>query len=223
MRARRPGDLAAAAHHDATAPVRVLRYGERALLLEVDDHLGALALYDDLRRDPMDGVIDLVPAARTLLVTFVDEPSAKSAAGSLAARTVAAGSLAVGPAIAIPVTYDGPDLASVARRTGLTVDEVISKHATGEYLAAFVGFAPGFAYLTGLDPVLHVPRRSEPRPKVPRGSVAIAGEYTAVYPSDSPGGWQIIGHTTLRMWDLGRQPPALLQPGARVCFKRVDP
>lgn len=215
-------DNPAAPRHEPGIPFRVLNYGERALLLEVADHHSALALYADLRRDPVDGVIDLIPAACTLLVTFVDEASARSAATSLAGRNVAAGPVGVGALVEVPVIYDGPDLPAVAERTRLGIAEVIARHVSAQYIVAFIGFAPGFAYLTGLDPALHVPRHDTPRPRVPRGSVGIAGEFTAIYPNASPGGWQLIGRTTLHMWDLDRQPPALLQPGTRVSFTRIE-
>lgn len=222
MAGRQAVDSAATAQPGVGIPVRVLTYGERALLLDVPDHLSALALYADLRRDPIDGVVDLIPAACTLLITFTDESSARSAAALLAGRRVAPGPISAGPTVEVPVIYDGPDLAAVAQQTRLSIDDVITKHTGAQYIAAFIGFAPGFAYLTGLDPALRVPRHDTPRPRIPRGSVGLAGEYTAIYPNTSPGGWQLIGRTTLPMWDLDRQPPALLQPGTRVTFTRVE-
>ena len=112
-----------------------------------------------------------------------------------------------------------PDLPAVAAETGLTHDEVIGRHARGRYVVAFCGFAPGFAYLTGLDPQLHVPRLSEPRTRVPAGAVGIADEFTGVYPRPSPGGWRLLGRTAATLWDVERKPPALLVPGARVRFR----
>ncbi len=106
----------------------------------------------------------------------------------------------------------------IAQLTGLGVDEVIRRHQRAEYVVAFVGFAPGFGYLVGGDPALRVPRRSTPRTRVPAGSVALAGEFTGVYPREGPGGWQLIGRTEAVLWDLDRQPPALLAPGTRVRF-----
>lgn len=200
--------------------MRVLPCGERAVLVEVADNHHALALYDDLRRQPMEGVIDLVPAARTLLMTFVDETSARSAAAAICDRTVVPGRPTVGPLVEIPVVYDGTDLDVVAEMTGLSVETVIARHQAADYAVAFIGFAPGFAYLTGLDAALHVPRRSTPRTRVPSGALAIAGEYTAIYPTESPGGWQLIGRSTVSVWELDRQPPALLEPGTRVRFTR---
>jgi KipI family sensor histidine kinase inhibitor len=120
--------------------------------------------------------------------------------------------------VSIPVTYDGEDLTTVATLTGLSVAEVIDRHTSGVYEVAFVGFAPGFAYLTGLDPTLHVPRLATPRTRVPEGSVAIAGPYAAVYPTPSPGGWNLLGRTAIPVFDPRREPPALLAPGTRVRF-----
>jgi KipI family sensor histidine kinase inhibitor len=123
----------------------------------------------------------------------------------------------------IPVVYDGADLDEVASRTGLTPDEVIDAHTSTPWRVGFGGFAPGFAYLIGGDERLKVPRRSEPRTKVPTGSVGLAGEFSAVYPRESAGGWQLIGRTDTVMWDLDRDPPALLRPGMWVRFRAVRP
>jgi 5-oxoprolinase (ATP-hydrolysing) subunit B len=120
--------------------------------------------------------------------------------------------------VEIPVRYDGEDLAAVAQACNLRIDEVAALHAAGAYIVAFLGFLPGFAYLDGLDARLHVPRRAEPRTRVPAGSVAIAGAQSGVYPFDSPGGWHIIGSTELCMFDPHREPVALLQPGDGVRF-----
>jgi 5-oxoprolinase (ATP-hydrolysing) subunit B len=197
--------------------VRALACGDRALLIETDDPPG---LYADLRHEPVDGVEDLVPAARTVLVLLTPSADRARVDAAIASRT---GSRAVpsrADEVEIPVTYQGEDLSTVAELTGLTVDEVIARHLGGAYIAAFCGFAPGFAYLTGLDPVLHVPRRATPRVAVPQGAVAIAGRYTSVYPRESPGGWQLIGRTDAPLWSLDRDPPALLVPGTRVRFVR---
>ncbi len=109
-----------------------------------------------------------------------------------------------------------PTSVSVAEATGLAVDEVIDRHVIGEYSVAFCGFSPGFAYMTGLDPVLHLDRRDTPRTRVPAGSVAIAADYTSVYPSPSPGGWHLLGRTDAALWDTERPEPALLAPGTTV-------
>jgi KipI family sensor histidine kinase inhibitor len=201
--------------------MRVLPYGERALLIEVADHLEALDLYDDIRRVPPVGVADLVSAAASVLVVFENEEFATAASRTLRTRTIRRLDRAVGDLVEVPARYDGADLGEIAAGLGMSVDEVVRRHQAAEYVVAFVGFAPGFAYLTGLDPALHMPRRSVPRTRVPTGSIAMAGEFTAIYPRESPGGWHLVGHTTLKMWDLDRQPPALLQPGMRVRFRGV--
>jgi KipI family sensor histidine kinase inhibitor len=202
--------------------IRFLRCGREALLAEVDDLDAALALYAALREAELPGVLDLVPAARTVLIRF--DPAVTSPE---AVRKATAGLELGGPhpagagTIEIPVRYDGPDLAEVAVLTGLDRDEVIALHTAARWTVAFAGFAPGFGYLTGGDPRLDVPRRDSPRTRIPAGSVGLAGRFSGVYPSDSPGGWQLIGSTTSRMWDLDRPQPALLVPGVEVIFKAV--
>ena len=129
-----------------------------------------------------------------------------------------------GPLVEIPVRYggdEGPDLAEVAERRSLTPAQVVELHSATEYRVFILGFAPGFAYLGLLPAEIVVPRRATPRPRVPAGSVAIAGEQTAVYPLATPGGWNLIGRTELSVWDPGRDPPALLAPGAMVRFRPV--
>jgi KipI family sensor histidine kinase inhibitor len=121
----------------------------------------------------------------------------------------------------IPVQYDGMDLDAVATATGLSRHEVVERHSGREYSVDLLGFVPGWAYLSELDPSLHLPRRAEPRPRVPAGSVAIAAAQTGVYPLDTPGGWHIIGHTDVVMFDPNREPPALLRAGDTVRFKSV--
>jgi inhibitor of KinA len=122
----------------------------------------------------------------------------------------------------IPVTYDGPDLEDVATALGLSVDDVISRHLAPTYSVDLIGFVPGWAYLSELDPALYLPRRAQPRPRVPAGSVAIAGNQTGVYPLVTPGGWHIIGHTDAVMFDPAREPPAMLRPGDGVRFVRAQ-
>jgi KipI family sensor histidine kinase inhibitor len=124
--------------------------------------------------------------------------------------------------VEIPVRYDGEDLQHIAELASLSVDDLIALHAGGEYFAEFCGFAPGFSYLSGLPDALHFARRSTPRTRVPAGAVAIAAGYCAVYPRESPGGWHLLGTTSLVMWDAARASPATLEPGTRVRFVRVD-
>lgn len=202
--------------------MRAIGYGDRAWLLEVADHHEALALYEDLRADPVPGCVDLVPAARTVLVSFGDPAATQAARRGLLERRVRAVGRPDGPLVEVPVVYDGADLGVVAEQAGLSVAEVVARHCAGDYAVAFVGFRAGFAYLSGLDPLLHMPRRDSPRARVPAGAVAVAGEFCAVYPSASPGGWQLLGHTPLPVWDPQARPPALLLPGTRVRFVEVS-
>jgi KipI family sensor histidine kinase inhibitor len=196
----------------------VLPYGDTGLLLESEDVLGLAAA---CRAAELPGVWDVVPAARTVLLLV--EPGTDL--GRLRSEV---SRLAVGPveapatdAVEIPVVYDGPDLADVARLTGLAADEVVAAHTGTPWRVAFSGFAPGFAYLVGGDPRLAVPRSERSRTSVPAGSVGLAGEYSGVYPRSSPGGWQLIGRTDAVLWDLDREPPALLRPGGEVRFVRA--
>jgi KipI family sensor histidine kinase inhibitor len=197
--------------------VKLLPYGPRAVLAEfesLDEVLAADAAWEGL-----DGVVDLVPAARTVLV--VHEAGFDRASLVPPAR----GGPAVGrsgfrAAVVVPVRYDGADLAEVARAAGMTIDAVIASHLATEYRVAFCGFMPGFSYLIGLDVRLHLPRRATPRTRVPAGAVAIAGEFTGVYPRKSPGGWHLLGTTSLPMWDEASDPAAALPPGATVRFVR---
>jgi KipI family sensor histidine kinase inhibitor len=199
--------------------VRFLRAGRCALLVELDDLQQVIGLHAALRRDPPPGVVDLVPAARTLLVTYDAAPSYGRIVDWVRGRQVAPATAADrGEPVGLVVTYDGADLAEVARHTGLAAAEVVRRHQLGDYVTAFSGFSPGFAYLVGGDPALRVPRRDTPRTRVPAGSVALAGEFTGVYPRAGPGGWQLIGRTDAVLWDLSREPPALLAPGTRVRF-----
>ncbi|KFZ76692.1 allophanate hydrolase [Amycolatopsis sp. MJM2582] len=199
--------------------MRVLPYGARAAMVDFDDPSEALGLHASLEQDPPDGVLELVPAARTLLIRF--DPG-RTHHDRLAEDVLHRSTVDTEPReaaeIVVPVHYDGPDLADVAAASGMSAEAVVRRHEDGTYVSAFCGFAPGFAYLTGLDPALHLPRRTSPRTRVPAGSVAIAGEYTAVYPNASPGGWHLIGRTTLPVWDVERQPPNLLAPGTRIRF-----
>lgn len=192
--------------------------GPTAWLVETDDVLGYAAAVRAGAAASGLTLVDVVPAARTVLVTLAERRQLSAAAAwlrTLHPTAVTARSTAI---VEVPVRYDGEDLDPVAAATGLTVADVVRRHAAGEYVSAFCGFAPGFAYLTGLDPALVLPRRATPRTRVPAGAVAIAAEYTAVYPSVSPGGWHLLGRTDLTLWDLDRDPPARLAPGTRVRF-----
>jgi 5-oxoprolinase (ATP-hydrolysing) subunit B len=199
--------------------MRVRRCGSRAALVELDRIEQVLGLHAALRKRPPAGITELVPAARTLLVGF--DP-AHTGFDRLVEQLLEIEPKTAehrpGTEILVEVRYDGADLTEVAKLTGITEREVIDLHTGGKYEVAFCGFAPGFGYLTGLDPILRLPRRTTPRTRVPAGAVGLAGEFTGVYPRESPGGWQLIGRTDLRVWDLRREPPALFQPGAPVRF-----
>lgn len=201
--------------------MRFLAVGRCAVLVEVDDLAAVTALDAALRRDPPAGVVDVVPADRTVLLVHDGSTSAARLAAHVRACRPEAAPPAHGDPVVVPVTYDGADLAEVAAQTGLAAADVVRRHLAGDYLVAFSGFAPGFAYLTGGDPALRVSRRETPRTRVPAGSVALAGEFTGVYPREGPGGWRLIGRTDAVLWDLARDPPALLPPGTAVRF--VDP
>jgi KipI family sensor histidine kinase inhibitor len=201
---------------------RALLAGDAAVLLELDGGRPA-ALAAAISETRMPGVLDVIPAARTVLVTV--EPGScdvTELAARLAGIPVPDVAAAAGPVTEIEVCYDGRDLAEVAALTGLPAAEVIARHQQAEYEVGWLGFSPGFAYLTGLDPALRpVPRLDSPRLAVPAGSLAIAGGMTAIYPAVSPGGWRLIGRTDAPLWDPERQPPALLTPGMRVRFRAV--
>jgi KipI family sensor histidine kinase inhibitor len=199
---------------------RVRPAGDRAVLVELDDNTEACALAHAARRDLAGVAEDVVGGHRTVLVSWApgrERPSVDWPA--LLARGSGAGADVRAAAVALPVVYDGPDLADVAALAGCSTEEVARRHCAAAYTVAFVGFAPGFAYLVGGDPTLAVARRAEPRPSVPAGSVALGGPYTAAYPRPSPGGWQLIGRTPATLFDERRDPPALLRPGVpvRIC------
>ncbi|MFJ9433268.1 5-oxoprolinase subunit PxpB [Streptomyces sp. NPDC101490] len=199
---------------------RVLRVGERALLVELRDGEATEAFHAGLLRRRAAGTLpavgEIVPAARTVLLDGVADPERFAAEltgwdpGPVPAR--------VGRAVDIPVRYGGPDLAEVAAHWGVSVEAAVRLHTAAEFRVAFCGFAPGFGYLTGLGERYAVPRRATPRTSVPAGSVALAGPYTGVYPRSSPGGWQLIGTTDAVLWDADREPAALLSPGTLVRF-----
>lgn len=201
--------------------MRILPVGERALLVELDDQQQVLDLYTEIqRRLEIDWLgprpADVVPGARTVLLDGLADPAQLAAEiptwSVPRARALPAG------IVECHTVYDGPDLEYVAQCWGMSVREAVAAHTATLFYVAFCGFAPGFGYLAGLAPDLVVPRRGSPRSSVPAGSVAVAGEYSAIYPRDSPGGWQLIGRTKLVLWDAQRRPPALLRPGVQVRF-----
>ena len=208
--------------------MRFLSASDTALLVELSDLAHTLALHRVLRARPIAGVREVVPAARTLLVHYhraaVAVPDLVAALRERAALAAISGPGAqaiagAGRLVEIPVHYNGADLSEVAELLGISVPEVVERHTGQPWQAAFAGFAPGFVYLAGGHPSFQLPRRAVPRTRVPAGSVALAGNFSAVYPGASPGGWQLIGVTGLPMWDLQRAEPACVQPGFRVQFR----
>lgn len=188
-----------------------------------------------LRGAALPGVRDIVPSYAAVAVDFAPADARLTDAGDVWEARIGAirDALATPPAahgvpprrIDIPVCYGGvfgADLEAVARHAGCTVEEVIARHCAVEYTVAMLGFAPGFAYLLGLDERLRVPRRADPRTRVPAGSVAIGGAQTGIYPRELPGGWNLIGRTPHALFNASRRPPALLAPGDRVRFVAID-
>jgi KipI family sensor histidine kinase inhibitor len=203
--------------------VPVLRpCGDEGLLLDLGDNRSVHRWAAAVRDAALPGVCDVVPGLTTLLVT-VDPEISDSARLRTAISDLEPGPDAVGDSDrhVIDVRYDGEDLDEVARLTGLDVAGVVAAHTGAPWRVAFCGFAPGFSYLVGGDPRLRVPRRDEARVRVPAGAVAIAGEFSSIYPRASPGGWQLLGHTDTVLWDSGAEPPAVLRPGAVVEFRDV--
>ncbi len=195
--------------------------GEHGLLVLCDDADQVRATYAGLRPRMAElGASDLVPAARTVLLDGLADPVA-TAAELESWHPDPAEQEAPGPVVEIEVSYDGADLAEVAAQWQTDTADVVRIHQACEFVVAFCGFSPGFAYCTGLPDGLVTARRSEPRASVPAGAVALAGEYTSVYPRSSPGGWQLIGTTTRQLWFPDRNEPALLAPGTRVRFVSV--
>jgi KipI family sensor histidine kinase inhibitor len=209
-----------------TTDLRVLDYGDHALLLECESTAEVLAWTVALRDADLLGVTDIVPASRTVMVKV-------DGARYLPATRRRIEKLAVVPDgdmlphdtpaidVVIDVVYDGADLDSVGRITGLGAAGVVAAHTGALWRVAFGGFVPGFAYLVGGDPRLDVPRRDESRTRVPAGSVALAGEFSGVYPRETPGGWQLIGRTDARLWDISHDDPALLTAGMTVQFREA--
>ena len=208
--------------------MRLRPCGDAALLVELDDLAEVMVLAPALEsgRASTPTITDVIPATRTILVRF-DPARTSEAAVSRWIRERRSDRAAAdpasprdrGPEVELPVEYDGADLDKVGRITGLGRDGVVAAHTALPWTVAFLGFAPGFAYCTGGDPRLRVPRRATPRQRVPPGAVGLADGLTAVYPRESPGGWQLIGRTGVAVWDLEREPPALLAPGTVVRFR----
>ena len=193
--------------------------GDRGALIELPDNSAAVRLARALTGRAE--FVDVVPGHRTVLVTWPDEGRPHDL-DALVESALATGGTPheQGRRIEIPVVYDGVDLEEVARLVRLSPEEVVERHMAAEYVVAFIGFAPGFAYLIGGDERLEVPRRQRPRVRVPTGSVAIAGHYSGVYPRETPGGWHLLGRTSVSLFDPERSRPALLASGDLVRFVR---
>jgi KipI family sensor histidine kinase inhibitor len=196
--------------------VRLIDYGEHAILAEIDDPQLVPHVRAAVAAEP--GVLDAVAGATTVLAVVA--PGAATAVRAAFEREVTTQATSSAPTVRVPVVYDGDDLAEVAAEVGLTTEEVVALHTGGAYVVRFCGFSPGFAYLDGLPEQLHVGRRAEPRTAVPAGAVGIAGEFTGIYPRRSPGGWRLLGRTDLVLWDVTRRDPALLVPGTRIRFEQ---
>lgn len=226
---------------------RMLPAGHAAVLVECDDLAEVLALHDALAADSPAGVVELVPAARTLLVSVdpavlplevargwirragggAPQIGSGTGAGAAAGETVraSAGSHADAAAeadvIVVPVDYRGDDLHETAELLGVSPEALIGHHTAATWRVAFIGFAPGFGYLVSDDWPFQVPRLDAPRTRVPSGSVALAGAFAGAYPRESPGGWRLVGRTDAVLWDAASEPPALFAPARRVRFEPV--
>lgn len=213
------------------SPPRVLPLGDSAITIELGTERSPKLLREvhaaaaQIRSQRLQNVADVVPAYLGVTV-FYD--ALKVSYSEISAQIL--GALNTGGKTAaseetrhhvIPVDYSGADLESVAATTGLSVGEVVQRHSAKTYTVDLLGFVPGWAYMSELDPSLQIPRREQPRPRVPAGSVAIAASQTGIYPLDTPGGWHIVGHTSARMFDATRDPPSLLRAGDTVRFEPV--
>ncbi|RLK60470.1 5-oxoprolinase subunit B family protein [Actinokineospora cianjurensis] len=204
--------------------MRLRRCGPDAVLVEVDSLGEVAAARAALAGLP--GLVELVPAARTVLVSFEPgSPGLRQVQAVLEQADLSAAPVGDARDVTLPVVYDGADLELVAETAGLSVDETIALHSGADYTVAFCGFAPGFAYLTGLPELLQQPRLDSPRTRVPTGSVGVAGEFTGIYPRSSPGGWRLVARLAddaAALFDPTREPAALLSPGDRVRFEVVS-
>ncbi|TDT78610.1 KipI family sensor histidine kinase inhibitor [Arthrobacter sp. AG258] len=215
--------MAATQQRPATAPVltAIRPAGDRAILVELSSLDAVLSLQAQLMAHPRPGQIDVIAAAGTVLITADSPRTLQELAAHVRGLDLDAPAEADSTLVTIEVVYDGDDLDEAAALTGLGREGVVAAHTGQLWTAAFAGFAPGFAYLTGENSTLDVPRRRSPRTAVPAGAVALGGQYSAIYPRQSPGGWQLIGRTDAALWDLERENPALIRPGDTVRFAAV--
>ncbi|WP_109439922.1 urea amidolyase family protein [Acinetobacter haemolyticus] len=203
--------------------MRFLSVNLNCVLIEFPSLEETIATYHFLQHHQHPHIQEMIPAARTILVYFNDLfIDAKNLIQWISAQKINQDFFDTGKEVVIEVNYQGADLINVAEHVGISVEEVIYKHTHSHWQVAFIGFAPGFAYLVSSDhPFTSIPRLASPRKKIRAGSVGLAGEYSGVYPKDSPGGWQLIGQTDEKMWDIHRAQPALLLPSDQVIFKDV--
>ncbi|PHM33198.1 urea amidolyase family protein [Xenorhabdus innexi] len=202
--------------------MRFLPVNFHTILVELSDLPETLALFDSLNAESISGIEEIIPAARTVMIHFHPmKISVQQLVTEIQRRDLQKSSHVQGKQVEIPVHYNGEDLEEVADILGLSVQDVIQQHSESEYIVAFTGFAPGFAYMVSETLSWNIPRRKTPRTRIPAGAVALAGEFSGIYPQTSPGGWQLIGMTSERMWDLSRAEPALLQPGHRIRFRNI--
>lgn len=215
-------------------PYRTIPASDRSLLIFFGEeislafHQRVRALTEHLLKQPPDAILNIHPAYSSLLITF-DPLRATFQEIESSVRNFLIDTTTEPPdpprRIEIPVCYDeafGPDLSDVASLNGLSTEEVIRIHLSGEYYVSFIGFTPGFGYLGGMSPRIAAPRLATPRRRVPAGSVAIGGNQTGIYPTATPGGWRIIGRTPLRLFVPDRDPPSLLALGGEVRFRRIS-
>lgn len=201
---------------------RLLPASQNTLLVEYPDLDTVLAHFAALDQEKIPGVVELIPAAQTIMVRFDPRvTSASSLAETLRSIPLADNEVARPDPVTIDVVYSGEDLAEVATALDISEEELIDRHTAANWFGAFAGFAPGFVYCVGDDPIFNVPRRRSPRTRIPAGSVALASNFSAIYPRESPGGWQLIGQTAQPMWDLERDPPAAILPGQPVTYRAV--
>lgn len=198
--------------------MRLLPSGSRGLLLEVDTLEEVLGWYAALQEAQLPGIADIVPAGRTVLLHTDGATTPAALVEAVRGLTPRPAAERRGEVVEIPVRYDGEDLEAVGEFLGISAADVVVRHTTESWTVAFCGFAPGFGYLTGATHTWDIPRRPDPRTRVPTGAVALAGGFAGVYPKESPGGWQIIGRTDVAAFDLDREPAALLRPGVGVRF-----
>jgi KipI family sensor histidine kinase inhibitor len=208
---------------NSSPPLR--RAGDRGILIEPTDEAELARVRASLESGLPAGVADWIVGASTILLTLDREVDLATVSRALQAREVAgtvAASAAPESVLEVPVRYDGADLDELSAHLGMSRDELIQRHSTTEWVCQFIGFAPGFGYLRSVGGApFQVPRRAQARTAVPAGAVALADGYSAIYPRVSPGGWQLIGTTTLTVWDAVRQPPNLVASGRRVRFVPV--